>query len=242
MNPIEWKRVPADWFNRLPPEQKAAAETAQAAALTEEERQAEQDHLSNCIAGTISDGSFESGLGRVNEFLSYFPGNNKVEEAGNWILVKESPPTHYTVPPLSIWFATPWPMDGYPKRQEGRRRRGDDDRERHQIHRVRVLTPRGELGLFPHEYSKIDDITRYLEFIGDGMEIKFFGGVEGVPKDQLFYLRTRGIPKHEAIKMLLGNIRSPEVCWIEARPEVCAAFGLKWPHESRLANILPKPL
>ena len=39
------------------------------------------------------------------------------------------------------------------------------DSARHNPNRVKVLTPRGELGLFPHEYTRIPDITQFYEFI-----------------------------------------------------------------------------
>lgn len=223
----EWKRVPTDWFKSLPPEARKQIE--------EQDEEDTRDYVMNLICGPFP-GGFQDGLGRIAEFQSYFPGNNKLDEEGNWILVKEPPPTEFTVPPLSIWYAMPWPMDGYACKAEGRRRRRGEKTEHHQIHRVKVMTLRGALGLFPHEYSRIDDVSKYLEFIGQGMEIKFFGGLDGVPKDALFYIRSRGISKTDAIKMLLGNIRAPEVCWLETGKEVTAAFGYIWPDESRLAT------
>ena len=118
-------------------------------------------------------GSPDNPFAAMEQFQDYFPGRNKVPDGGGWILVKTPPPTEYTVPPLSIWFAEPWPMDN----------------ERHSTHRVKILTPKGELGLFPREYSLIEDPAKYYEFVGQGMEIHFFGNEEGVPKDALFYLR-----------------------------------------------------
>jgi hypothetical protein len=164
-----------------------------------------------------------AGLARAKEFLDYFPGTQEIEPDGAWIMVTYPPPsTEFTVPPLSMWFSTPWPQSGiggYP------------------MHRVKIVTPRGTLGVYPHEYSKIDDITKYLPFIGDdGLVIKFFGGVDGLPKDALFYLRSRGISKADAVVMLLGHVKSHGVCWIEAPPQICAAFGMDWPDAARLAT------
>lgn len=189
----------------------------------QEEQEQEMNRLMK-MAGLAPQGSeFECGLGRLAEFHSMFPGEQALAEDGDWIIVKKSPPTEYTVPPLSIWFATRWPMD------EGRRR---------VIHRVKVTTPRGDVGLFPHEYSKITEIEKYYEFIGDGMTIHFFGNEEGIPKDKLFYLRSRGVSKRDAITMLLKTIRNPGVCWIETDRAVASAFvhDWQWPDESRLAT------
>ena len=93
------------------------------------------------------------------------------------------------------------------------------DGELHSSHRVKVMTPKGELGLFPREYSYIKEPQKYYEFIGDGMEMKFFGNEEGVPKDKLFYLRSRGISKKDALCMLIAEIKCHGVMWIEAARE-----------------------
>jgi hypothetical protein len=157
----------------------------------------------------------------AEEFQDYFPGDNKVPDGGGWILVKTPPPTEYTVPPLSIWFAEPWPMDC----------------ERHSSHRVKIITPKGELGLFPREYSLIRDPSKYYEFVGQGMEIRFFGNEEGVPKDALFYLRSRGISKRDALCMLIAEIKAHGVMWIETDRKVAETFCRHFPDESRLATV-----
>lgn len=192
------------------------AESPWYASLSPEDKEkADKDEVLNQILSTSWAGDgLQAGLGRVAEFESYFPGSNKLDEDGNWILVKDYPPTEFTVPPLSVWFATPWGMDS----RGGRT-----------VHRVKILTPKGELGLFPHEYSKISNVEKFLQFVGDGMEIKFFGGLEGVPKDALFYLRSRGISKQQAITMLLSRVKSPEVCYLVTSREICEQMGFKWP-------------
>lgn len=157
----------------------------------------------------------------LDAFQDYFPGRNKVPDGGGWILVKTPPPTEYTVPPLSIWFAEPWPIE----------------RERNSTHRVKILTPKGELGLFPREYSLIEDPAKYYEFVGQGMEIRFFGNEEGVPKDALFYLRSRGISKKDALCMLIADIKAHGVMWIETDRQIASVFVREFPDESRLATI-----
>lgn len=199
-------------------------------SLTPEQRDELESQAMDEVASSLGvfplwkgEDPMQAGICRVKEFSDYFPGANKLPEEGAWIMVTDPPCTEYTVPPLSMWFASPWPQDGH---------RG------HTIHRVKIVTPRGELGLFPREYSHIKDVGEYFPHIGNGeLEIKFFGGIEGVPADALFYLRSRGISKADAITMLLGQIKSHGVCWIQAAPEICAAFGMKWPSEDRLATV-----
>lgn len=187
----------------------------------EEERKDEVFRAVTACAG-LGTADFAFRCKRVDEYHDYFPGDNALQEEGDWVMVKEPPQTEYTVTPFSFWFAVPWPMQGVMG---------------HTLHRVKIKTPRGDLGLFSHEYSKIQDIGRYFEFIGEGIDIKFFGGVEGVPKDALFYLRSRGISKTDAIKMLLSLIRSQEVCWLETRrKEAEHFFRGEWPTEDRLAT------
>jgi len=187
---------------------------------SEEMRKDEVFEAVTAVTASASD-SFAFRCKRLDEYHDYFPGDNMLQKEGDWVMVKDPPNTEYTVTPFSFWFAIPWPMQGV---------RG------HTLHRVKIKTPRGDLGLFSHEYSKIQDIGKYFEFIGDGIDIKFFGGVEGVPKEQLFYLRSRGISKTDAIKMLLSLIRSQEVCWLETRKEVAEVFRGEWPAEDRLAT------
>lgn len=174
------------------------------------------------VADMLSIGwSPEHPFAAADQFLDYFPGSNKVPDGGAWILVKTPPFTQFTVPPLSIWFAEPWPIE----------------HERHCSHRVRIITPKGELGLFPREYSLITDPAKYYEFVGSGMEIKFFGNDEGVPKDKLFYLRSRGISKKDALCMLIAEIKAHGVMWIETNREVAEHFCREFPDESRLATL-----
>lgn len=157
----------------------------------------------------------------AESYQNYFPGDNEVPEEGAWILVKTPPHCEYTVKPLSIWFAQPWPSNL---------------QSVNDAHRVRIVTPRGDLGLFPQEYRIINDIQTYYQFIGEGMEIKFFGPVDGVPVNQLHYIMSRGISKTDAIAMLLGLIKGHGICWLEATKELTDEFGLEWANEDKLAT------
>lgn len=156
----------------------------------------------------------------VEEFHDYFPGSNEVPKEGAWIMVTQSPGTEYTVPPFSFWFATPWPFDGEIAPQ-----------------RVKIITPRGELGLFPREYSIVKDPAKFYEFVGRGMTMRFFGGAEAqLPADKLFYIRSRGISKTAAIGMLIGEIKQHGICWLEASREAADYYGLDWPDDARNAT------
>ncbi len=199
--------------------------------LTDEQRKGllEQD-MDDCASELAAMGNlcaagdrFERGCAMVDEFHDYFPGDQEVPKEGAWLLVKKSPPTEFTVPPLSIWFATPWPHQG----------------ERRNSHRVKIVTPRGDLGLYPHEYVIVKEPQKYYEFLGNGMEMKFFGNTHGVAADKLFYLRSRGISKMEAVKLLIGSIKAHGVCWIESGADAIAAFVREadMPHPSRLATV-----
>ncbi len=160
----------------------------------------------------------------VEQFNDYFPGENMVPEGGAWIMVKTPPSCEYTVTPLSFWFAEPWPIQG----------------ERHCSHRVKIITPRGELGFFPREYSLIKDPGKFYEFVGQGITPKFFGNdnEEGIPRDKLFYLRSRGISKADAITMLVGSVTAHSVLWLETSREVCEQMGFTdWPADSRNACL-----
>jgi hypothetical protein len=193
----------------------------------EEQLEAEQDKVFSMLTiglqmGAKGENRFIAGCRAIEQFHDYFPGDNEIPKEGAWVLVTESPSTQYTVPPLSAWFAEPWPFD---KKSSSS-----------MPHRVRIVTPKGDLGLFPREYSIIKDVAKYFEFIGKDMAIKFFGSTQGVPEMPLFYLRSRGIPKKAAISLLLGQIKSHGVCWLESSKKVCGQFGKDWPHESRLAT------
>lgn len=199
-----WVYVPE---NELTPEQ------------IEDNLEADKDEVMSKIS-VFGDPNYP--FARIDEFHDYFPGNNEVPKGGSWIMVTKDPGTRYIPPPLSIWFATAWPMFS----------------GRHQIHRVKILTPKGELGLFPHEYSRVENPEKYYEFIGDGMTVKFFGGAgtKGVPADALFYLRSRGVSLKDAMIMLIGSIKAHGVLWLETDENVIKTFGYEWPAEHRLAT------
>ena len=95
--------------------------------------------------------------------------------------------------------------------------------------RVKILTPEGTVAVNPDEYNIIQDITDYMELV-DGEHIKLveLGGVKSSSKlaDQLFYCRQRGIPKADALKMLMGEVKKPNVAYIHIHEGYAEYFGI----------------
>src|SRR4051812_38777921 len=78
-----------------------------------------------------------------SDFENAFPEDfgKKLPPEGKWVQIKHSPHCEFTVPPFSIWFAMPWEVSSTT------------------TNRVKVITPTGTLGLWPHEYFVIDEVT-----------------------------------------------------------------------------------
>jgi hypothetical protein len=199
----------------------------------EQQRKADEDTVWNMIGVSVYlQPDMRARFAALGQFYDYFPDANEVPDGGAWILVKKPPlSTEYTVPPFSLWFAEPWPMESSSGQPVPKR--------------VKILTPRGDLGLFPREYALAREPGKYYEFIGNGMSIHFFSGnvLGGVPEMPLFYLRSRGVSKADAIALLIGTIKSPGVCWMETDREVAATYVRddEWPSDDRLATRARKP-
>lgn len=160
----------------------------------------------------------------LNDYYTFQPDecNSDIPKEGCWIMVKKSPPTDFTVPPLSMWYAFDDPI---PRGNSGLT-----------YHRARILTPKGDLWLWPAEYTKVKDISVYFGFKENEVHIILLGG-EGVNSESLFYLRSRGISKADAIKMLLGEVKSQNVAFITFHPDAVACFTRDYdmPKPDRLA-------
>lgn len=163
-----------------------------------------------------------------SEYENNFPSRfkNKVPKGGAWILVKESPPTEFTVPPMSIWFAMPWTMtpDGIGCAP----------------HRVKITTPCGDLGIMPCEYSLVQKVTAYMGREKEGIFIRQMSGNPVVDTDSLFYLMSRGIRRQEATMLLIEQIKDPTFLWFEIAPQYAEFFGRKWPSEARCPFATPR--
>jgi hypothetical protein len=126
-------------------------------------------------------------------------------EDGGWIIVltevkvgrrvDDQTILHITIPRLSCWFAVPMIMP------------------RTGLHQAVVQSPEGSVHVFPHEYQTFN-IEKFLEFTDeDGFCIHFLSESSGFNEEALFYLRTSGISKAEAQRMLLPSLKDPNYCY-----------------------------
>lgn len=150
----------------------------------------------------------------IKDFENKFPEDFKknLPPEGKWIQIKEPPSTEFTVPPFSIWFAVPW----------GEGRDGMKNR-------VKIVTPSGTLGLWPHEYWVIDDVTKYIGREPEGILVHHMNDKPVVEANALHYLMSRGIPRREASMLLIGQIKDPTFLWLEFAPKYGEHFGHEWP-------------
>jgi hypothetical protein len=178
-----------------------------------------------CAAVNI--GSKRLGAG-LEEYMSYYPQEFGLglPETGGWVIVKHPPHCEYTVPPMSIWFALNWQMDVgvrsgvHPKR-------------------IKIVTPLGDLGLFPHEYALAKDIRSYIGREADGVIFHRLDGSPALPAESLFYIQSRGIKRAEACMMLLDKITDPSFGWFEIAPAYGEYFGEDWPTPERCPFATP---
>lgn len=138
-------------------------------------------------------------------------------EKGKWIMVTHTPCTEYSVPPLSIWYAIPGEIRSrrvFPITAELELygKPSVEDILLEVAPKVaKIITPKGELSLFPHEY-KLIDMTLITQFAdGEHIKVHYLDKNAAPSSDALFYLRSRGIGKAEAINMLLHLIEDEKM-------------------------------
>lgn len=143
-----------------------------------------------------------------DEVEAYFPEETKsdIPEEGCWIMVISPPFTEYTVKKFSIWYAM------------------NDNGKAHPSYPMfvqryaKIKTPNGDLRLFPREYNKIN-INDYIELIdGEHCVLHFMvknAVMEKAVEEKMFYLRSRGLSKQEAYRFVLGDIKDPNLCYLE---------------------------
>lgn len=102
---------------------------------------------------------------------------------------------------------------------------------------VSCLVPDGEMRLIPPEWTPIESIDPYLELMDEGhVRMVDFGKMrDGKIGDRMHYIRSRGIPKLDAFKMVAGDIERPGVFLLEVHPGYADYFGLEtteadWAH------------
>src|SRR5260221_632393 len=89
-------------------------------------------------------------------------------------------------------------------------------------YRVRILTRNGPLWIWPHEYNVVDSISDYIE---NGAKINYLTSEASVPEAQLFYIRTRGISKGDALVMLIGEVKEQTFCYLTFPKEFQIEFA-----------------
>ncbi|MFC9755168.1 hypothetical protein [Streptomyces sp. NPDC056921] len=139
----------------------------------------------------------------------YFPEQDgkAVPEDGAWIIVVEEPFTElrsrFRVPPLSMWRARPHELNTGAIVLKGVK-----------IHPKQVIisTPGGDLHLWPHEYVVVD---RPMTLVSDpDATLHSLGGQPVLDEEALFYLMSRGIPRHEAVMVLFDKVMSFDFVYV----------------------------
>jgi len=81
------------------------------------------------------------------------------------------------------------------------------------LHQAIIQTPKGSVHVWPHEYN-LFDLEKFLQFSDeDGFNIHFLSETGGFDEAALFYIRSRGISKAEAQRMLLPTLKDPNYCY-----------------------------
>jgi hypothetical protein len=135
----------------------------------------------------------------------YFPEDydKAIPEDGAWILVLEEPYTElrsrFRVPLLSMWKCRPHELN------TGGGSIGVRGMQIHFYPKQAVIaTPGGDLHLWPHEYCIVQDPKTLMSM--DGVTIHSLGGEPVLDEDQLWYLMSRGIPRDQAVLLLLDQV------------------------------------
>lgn len=159
--------------------------------------------------------------GMNREVWSALPerGNAAIPDEGAWIFVKSVPYTElaerFEVPEWSIWRARP----EYQNRTFTLGKESGLSRKT-KVHwpmlKAVISTPGGDLWLYPGEYSTIppERLEVYLERIGHEVQVHFMGaGDPGDFANQLYYLMCHGIPRAQAMLLLLPNLTDSNFCY-----------------------------
>lgn len=93
---------------------------------------------------------------------------------------------------------------------------------------LKIKTAFGDVCIQPHEYTIPKDMSEYFENAKDGHSfIRYLStskALKGKFADQIFYLRTRGIPHKEAIALCFQNVNTQNLFYLELHPEYQKAF------------------
>lgn len=139
----------------------------------------------------------------------YFPEEEGklIPEEGAWIIVVEEPFTElrsrFRIPPLSMWRARHHELN------DGAFKYGSLSFWPQQ---AVIATPGGDLHLWAHEYIVVNDAMKLAT--DPDSTIHSLGGQPVIDEQQLFYLMSRGIPRHEAVMLLFNTIESLDFVYV----------------------------
>lgn len=142
------------------------------------------------------------------------PENCVIPDEGCWIIVKEVPYTalEFDVPLYSIWRARPVVRTRDFQVRWGPR--GGRQTVKWPLTLAEIQTPGGDLVLYPTEYVTTD-IERWLDLLDEGVTINYMGtGEPGELADQLFYLQAHGLPRREALTLLLPSLTDERFAYL----------------------------
>lgn len=154
----------------------------------------------------------------------YFPEKDgkAIPEEGAWIIVVEEPTTElmsrFRIPPLSMWRARAHTLNS------GAMRVGSGkDAVRVYPKQAVIQTPGGDLHLWAHEYIVVD---RPMELATDpGATLNALGGQPVVDEQELFYLMSRGISRHDAVMLLFDRVESLDFVYVTFPEEITALLA-----------------
>lgn len=152
----------------------------------------------------------------------FIPEDRQIPNEGAWIQVKYAPHTEILVELYSVWFALPV----YKEAEWMGVMANPDSRT---TYKAKIQTPDGELHVYPHEYNmvSIDYLAELINNVGKN-DVDKNNHVnlhwldprnDAFETDKLFYLLSRGLQKFQAYKYLMGEVKSPHVCYLTMHPE-----------------------
>lgn len=165
-----------------------------------------------------------------------FPENfdKDLPETGGWIMLlisvrvgkqmDDETTKSIIVPHLSMWYAMPHVSNMRVLMHPMGKTRARD-REFTFLRQAIINTPDGAVHVWPHEYQKIDT-NKFLDLCDDdGLFIHYLSDEARVDDSALFYLRSRGIAKADAQRMLLGTLTNSNYCYFTVSPQAAEIFG-----------------
>lgn len=153
----------------------------------------------------------------------YFPEQDgkAIPEEGAWIIVVEEPHTvlrdRFRVPELSMWRARAHELnDGAITVGYGKSKTKVFPKQ------AVIATPAGDLHLWPHEYIVAE--RPMLLATDPDATLHTLGGEPVVDEDELFYLMSRGISRHDAMMLLFERIQSLDFVYVTFPEEITSAL------------------